>query len=532
MLKKVLITSVIVAVTSFTASGFVNQSSKVKFATPNKVYVETGGVTKFQVTAHVPRGRHIYVKKRNDKSVSIITSFDVDTDSGFQIGPVTPPAGKTHGNDYVLYNQGVYQVTLYDLGANRIGSWVKVPMTITTQACENDGSVCYPPVTFKKDIRAFIKKQKTKMKSRSFMNSRSSINWVTSYDKALKQSKAKGKNVYAVITAPDWCGACQYMEKYAFADNTVQKTLNEKFIALRILDTNPDKRKFDFRGYPTSVVLDETGKELYKKAGGMRANSLLNAIKKYETEDNTPDEPVTPDDPPAPVSPDINWQTKAADAFRLAKQQKKNVYLILTAPEWCTSCQWMESNAFAKPEIIKRLSDDYIPLKITDKNSEKGNYEFSGYPTSIFFSYTTQREMHRVTGGITGQSLAVLLDKYKGTTGDNPQPTPPDDGPGDDPADGDVSFRLIDKVALYGGANWNTRIKTIRNSSASACKAACAENNDCTFAVFNARGNLILGMGKNTLYKDCSLFRGKLWAGSAPQSDTYVKQKNGKDVWE
>lgn len=388
--------------------GFVNESAEVKFDIPSKTVLSTGGSSKLHINVTVPDGKHVYLKKRNSKSVSILTTFTMKPDSGFQVGEVTLPRGRAYKNDIVLYKSGRFMVEIRELGVAKPGTSVLIPLTVTTQACENDGSICYPPVTRTYQVRADIRKPQ--FLRRNFQ-ARSNISWVTSYSDALSKAKSSGKNIYAIITAPDWCSACQYMERKAFTDGSVANMLNNNYVALRILDSSSEKNRFEFRGYPTSIIIDKNGKELFKEAGGYEAKGLLDVLEKYK-QGEKPDEPVNP---PTPEGPKIEWYTSSSSAFSAAAREKKNVYTVLTAPEWCTSCQWMETQVFSKTEIISRLTEDYIALKITDKSSEINNYDFSGYPTSVIFNYRNKQEVYRTVGATDAGSLAALLDKYKET---------------------------------------------------------------------------------------------------------------------
>ncbi|MCB1158979.1 MAG: thioredoxin family protein, partial [Leptospiraceae bacterium] len=109
------------------------------------------------------------------------------------------------------------------------------------------------------------------------------------------QAKQSGQNVFVVITAPTWCGYCKMLERDVFAKDSVHSVLNSKFVALRILDSNPDKSKFNFRGYPTMMVANSSG-QILTQSIPRREDSFLTALKKYETsgggnggsEDNKP----------------------------------------------------------------------------------------------------------------------------------------------------------------------------------------------------------------------------------------------------
>jgi hypothetical protein len=101
-----------------------------------------------------------------------------------------------------------------------------------------------------------------------------------------------------------------------------------------------------------------------------------------------------------------------------------------------------------------------------------------------------------------------------------------------DPLDATVSFREVPNTALYGGADYEGMLLSVRgDGSVGVCQAICEADPECTFFYFNARGRLALEP-LTTQRDDCVFFRGQLGSGRSQYSDTYVKQVDGVDAWE
>lgn len=86
----------------------------------------------------------------------------------------------------------------------------------------------------------------------------------------------------------------------------------------------------------------------------------------------------------------INWYTEYDKALEAAKEEDKNIFVLITAPSWCIWCVRLEDNVLSKEEFQENLSENYIALKLLDKidgqrNPELENFQFSGYPTVYLY---------------------------------------------------------------------------------------------------------------------------------------------------
>lgn len=104
--------------------------------------------------------------------------------------------------------------------------------------------------------------------------------WLTDLPKAQEKAKAEKKLVLIDFTGSDWCPPCKNLHKtvltapefLAFAkDNLVLVDIdfpNSKPQSAELKAANKElAKKFAVTGYPTVIVLDASGKELFKKVG-------------------------------------------------------------------------------------------------------------------------------------------------------------------------------------------------------------------------------------------------------------------------
>lgn len=109
------------------------------------------------------------------------------------------------------------------------------------------------------------------------------ILWQDSYNLALKEARNLEKNLFTLITAPSWCGPCQELEDATLQDNNVITMLNKGFVPFKVLDTNEEEiARFDFEGYPTIIILDDSDENiLFQYTGYVSADELLEMVEEY-----------------------------------------------------------------------------------------------------------------------------------------------------------------------------------------------------------------------------------------------------------
>jgi len=89
------------------------------------------------------------------------------------------------------------------------------------------------------------------------------------YQEALAASKAEGKPVF-IDFYTTWCGPCKMMTKNIFPLQNVGEFMNKSFICIK-LDAEKEgaeqAKQYKIDAYPTMVVCDADGKELFRKVG-------------------------------------------------------------------------------------------------------------------------------------------------------------------------------------------------------------------------------------------------------------------------
>jgi thioredoxin-related protein len=112
--------------------------------------------------------------------------------------------------------------------------------------------------------------------------------WLDDYDEALRQAAARGKPVLADFSGSDWCGWCIRLDREVFSTETFRAAATNDFVLLMVdmpqdasrltakaKASNPQLcRRYDVRGFPTVLALDEKGSVLFRtgyRPGGAEA---------------------------------------------------------------------------------------------------------------------------------------------------------------------------------------------------------------------------------------------------------------------
>lgn len=96
---------------------------------------------------------------------------------------------------------------------------------------------------------------------------------------ALGAAKEQGKPVF-VYARSQSCGWCKKFEEETFTNESVIKTLNEKFIlvSIDVYEQKNETRNFRVRGTPTEIFLDSKGTEIKRIPGYTDTITFLNTI--------------------------------------------------------------------------------------------------------------------------------------------------------------------------------------------------------------------------------------------------------------
>jgi protein disulfide-isomerase len=104
--------------------------------------------------------------------------------------------------------------------------------------------------------------------------------WKTDLPKAMEQAKTEKKMVLLDFTGSDWCPPCKNLHKTVLTSEEFSKFAKDNLVLVE-LDFPKSKpqseelkaankelsKKYAIRGYPTIIVLDAEGKELFRKVG-------------------------------------------------------------------------------------------------------------------------------------------------------------------------------------------------------------------------------------------------------------------------
>jgi thioredoxin 1 len=98
--------------------------------------------------------------------------------------------------------------------------------------------------------------------------------WAAAVAKATTENKPIFLDIFAT-----WCGPCKMLKKQTFVDQEVVKFYNENFINVSLDGEAGDgavlAQKFQIPGYPTLLILDNTGNPLYATAGFLPPKEFL-----------------------------------------------------------------------------------------------------------------------------------------------------------------------------------------------------------------------------------------------------------------
>ena len=133
---------------------------------------------------------------------------------------------------------------------------------------------------------------------RALANATDSATWLTSYKDAVGHAKKNGKPILADFTGSDWCGWCIKLKEEVFSTDAFKQWASQNVVLLEVdfpaYRPQPDElkqqneelaRKYEVRGYPTILFLNEQGEILgrsgYRQGGPeswiINANGILSS---------------------------------------------------------------------------------------------------------------------------------------------------------------------------------------------------------------------------------------------------------------
>jgi len=111
------------------------------------------------------------------------------------------------------------------------------------------------------------------------------------YDEGLAKAKKEKKHVLVAFYT-NWCGWCRRMDKSTYADEEVEKVLNQSYVAIRVNGQSKEKvevdekkitekelaKKFRVRSYPITWFLKHSGEKIAPYYGYADAPTFLNVL--------------------------------------------------------------------------------------------------------------------------------------------------------------------------------------------------------------------------------------------------------------
>ncbi|MDG2388406.1 MAG: thioredoxin family protein [Planctomycetaceae bacterium] len=103
--------------------------------------------------------------------------------------------------------------------------------------------------------------------------------WLTDYEAAMKTARETQKPVLLHFHAI-WCGPCRSMEQQVLHTPEIKQLLGENVIGVKIdSDKNPAIiKRFGIGALPSDLVIDPSGKVLYRGSGFKSKNSYLRVV--------------------------------------------------------------------------------------------------------------------------------------------------------------------------------------------------------------------------------------------------------------
>lgn len=116
--------------------------------------------------------------------------------------------------------------------------------------------------------------------------------WYTDDKVAFAEAKKASKIVFALFTAPSWCGHCLYLENEVLSTGTFLNWAHQKVVLLKVdfsqsvPRTDPKwklKQKYNVSGYPTAIGLNADGSERGRLVGYSKGSGPQIWLTQFET---------------------------------------------------------------------------------------------------------------------------------------------------------------------------------------------------------------------------------------------------------
>ncbi len=174
---------------------------------------------------------------------------------------------------------------------------------------------------------------------------------------------------------------------------------------------------------------------------------------------------------------EIQWRPWGEAAFAEATSQNKPVLLAISAV-WCHWCHVMDETSYSVPEIIEKINDSYVPIRVDNDERPDVNrrYNMGGWPTTVFLTpdgeiihggtYVAPEEMFRTTHAVAEVwsekqgDIQERVAEFKAKEAETRVPKP-----------GELSLEIVDTVGAlirgqydpqYGGFGREPKFPQVR----------------------------------------------------------------------
>lgn len=106
---------------------------------------------------------------------------------------------------------------------------------------------------------------------------------------------------------------------------------------------------------------------------------------------------------------DPHWASSYAKAFEKAKEQEKDVMIILSKDN-CDACWYMENIVFEDDGLVEQIEKDFIPLYLDVYDDDIHGLSFIGTPT-FYFIKSSGETIKRLDGVFNIKELTAALIK-------------------------------------------------------------------------------------------------------------------------
>jgi thioredoxin-related protein len=140
--------------------------------------------------------------------------------------------------------------------------------------------------------------------------------------------------------------------------------------------------------------------------------------------------------PVSSVSTELRWYS-FADAFKEADKKPKKFFIDVYT-DWCGWCKKMDANTFSHPVIIRKLNENFYPIKFDAESKDtlvingitykstfptqaRSTHEFAiallgnrlSYPTTLYLDESFNL-LGPVPGYLDAKTMEAILDYYAG----------------------------------------------------------------------------------------------------------------------